>query len=178
MIYIFLANGFEEIEAICPIDILKRGGLDVKTVGVTGKTVTGAHGIPFVCDMEIGEISADAECLILPGGMPGTLNLANCPKLKELLLKAQKDGRFIAAICAAPSVLGAYGILKGKKAVCYPGFEEKLDGATVRDELCVTDGKIITAKGPGAAAEFGFSILSALKGETETAEKLKVNMIF
>ena len=125
MIYIFLAEGFEECEALAPIDILRRAGLDVKTVGIGSKIVTGSHNIPIVCDLEETELSTEnLEAVILPGGMPGTLNLENSPTVQKFLEFAAKNQLIIAAICAAPSILGHKGLLKGKKATCFTGFEK------------------------------------------------------
>ena len=167
MIYFFLAEGFEEIEALCPIDIMRRAGLEVKTVGVGAKEITGSHGITVVADMIDTEYNDKApELVFLPGGMPGTLNL----KASETVQKAIKDAlmcdAYIAAICAAPMILGELGMLCGKEAICYPGFEDKLVGAKISDKKVVRDGKILTAKGMGAALDFGLMIVEIFKGET------------
>ncbi len=173
MIYLFLADGFEEIEALAPLDILRRAGKKVMTVGVTGKTVTGSHGIPVLCDVTVEEVDPDEmpEAVILPGGMPGTKhldeNLFVCAFTKAVF----KNGGLVCAICAAPSVLGHIGILAGKNAVCFPGFESELVGANVSAESVVRDGNIITAKGAGVALDFGFAITAALCGEDD-AKKL------
>lgn len=180
MIYLFLAKGFEEIEALAPVDLLRRAGKSVATVAVgSGREVVGAHGIAVTADMTIDEITdgEDAEMLILPGGMPGTKNLAACERLSELLVSAANDGKtYIAAICAAPSVLGELGILKGKKATCYPGFEAYLEGAIISDERVVADGRILTAAGMGVAVEFGLAAVRMLCGEEE-AERLRNSVI-
>ena len=148
MIYVFLADGFEEIEALTPVDVLRRAGFDVKTVGVTGKTVTGSHNIPVVADITIEEVTdKDLQGVILPGGMPGTLNLENNDTVQQFADLAVKKGLLLGAICAAPSILGHKGILNGKNATCFPGFEESLIGAYVQDAFVVTDGNIITGKG-------------------------------
>ncbi len=166
MLYVFLAEGFEELEAIAPIDILLRGGVEVKTVGVTGKVVKSTHGIPFTADIEIGEATTDGlEAIVLPGGMPGTANLEASAEVQKFIDFATENGKYVCAICAAPSILGHKGLLKGKKAICYPGMGGHLEGAKVPPEQAVTDGKTVTGKGPGAAAEFGFAILKELKGE-------------
>ena len=178
MIYVFLAEGFEETEAITPIDMLRRCGKEVITVGVTGKTVTGAHNIPVVCDITIDEASADKlEMIILPGGMPGTNNLAACNKLTDIIRHCSDNGIFIGAICAAPSIIGKMGLLNGKKAVCYPGFEEMLPGAEVLDVPAVCDGKFITSRGAGTALEFSYELITALMGK-ETADKLAGSIIW
>ncbi|MDR0987558.1 MAG: DJ-1/PfpI family protein [Ruminococcus sp.] len=173
MVYVFLADGFEEIEAICPTDILRRANVLVQTVGVPGKTVTGSHGIPVTADLSISEIKLDdaLEMIVLPGGMPGTDNLQKDPGVNNALDFAAQNDIYIAAICAAPKILGAKGLLNGKKATCFPGYEEELKGAEIVDKSVVTNGKIITAKGAGAALLFGFELTKALKGQ-ETAEKI------
>lgn len=177
MIYVFLADGFEEIEALAPVDILRRGGLNVKTVGVGGKTVCGAHKIPVVCDITEEETVTDGlEGIILPGGMPGTLNLEKNECVQRFIDFAAENGLFIGAICAAPSILGHKGLLKGRKATCFPGFEKELDGAEFLDLPVVTDGKITTACGAGAAFDFGFRLLSELTENKEGADALKKSM--
>jgi 4-methyl-5(b-hydroxyethyl)-thiazole monophosphate biosynthesis len=178
MVIIFLANGFEEIEAIAPIDILRRGGVDVKTVGVGGKTIIGAHNIPFICDFETGvPLPASTKGVILPGGMPGTKNLAASSFVSETLDYAAKAGLIIGAICAAPSVLGELGLLKGKKATCFPGFEDKLIGAEIANDYVVRDGNFITAKGAGVAADFGFALLEAFTDKANS-DKVRAAMQF
>lgn len=178
MIYIFLADGFEEAEALVPLDILRRGGLAVKTVGVGGKTVTGSHGIPVVADITEDEaVFNGLTAVILPGGMPGTLNLKANGTVNKFLDYAQNKGLIIGAICAAPSVLGAKGFLRNKKAVCFPGFEEELLGACIADSPAVRDGNIITACGAGATFDFGFLLLSAFIGSA-AAERLKTAMLY
>lgn len=166
MIYMFLAEGFEEVEALAPLDLIRRAGLEIKTVGVGSKTVVGSHGIPVVADMTADKLSDDApDMVILPGGMPGTKNLDSCETVHKAISDAVKNDAYICAICAAPMILGKLGLVRGKNAVCYPGFEEYLDGATIPNTKVVRDGKIITAKGMGAAVEFGLAIVSALKGD-------------
>ncbi|MBE6780967.1 MAG: DJ-1/PfpI family protein [Ruminococcaceae bacterium] len=178
MIYVFLANGFEECEALAPIDILRRAGFDVITVGVNGKTAVGAHNIPVICDITIDEASFnDIEAIILPGGMPGTINLENDKTVQAAIDFASKNGLLIGAICAAPSILGHNNLLKHKKATCFPGFEKDLLGAEYIDTAVVRDGNIITAKGAGVAFQFGFELLAYLKDE-KTANDLKIQMMF
>ncbi len=165
MIYVFLANGFEEVEALTPVDVLRRGGVDVKTVGIGGKTVTGSHGISVLADLEESEMDvASLSGVVLPGGMPGTKHLDASETVKTALAAADKKGVLIAAICAAPSVLGHAGLLDGKRATCFPGFEGELTGATLCHDVAVTDGNVITGKGAGAALPFALAILSYLKG--------------
>ena len=171
MVYVLLADGFEEVEAIETIDILRRGGVNLQTVGINGKRVTGSHKITVEADILIDEVSAnEMEALILPGG-PGHQLIEKSQKAKDLIMKAYSDC-ILAAICAAPSILGKMGLLNGKKATCFPGYEEYLQGALVTGEKAQTDGNIITARGAGAASDFGFSILTALKGE-QTALNIK-----
>ncbi len=181
MVIVFLADGFEESEAICPIDILIRAGFDVKTVSVTSeKTVVGAHSIPIIADLTVDQLRIDTDSLdavILPGGMPGTQNLLNSTHVTDTVKSAYANGKTVCAICAAPIVLAAAGILEGKSATCFPGFEDRLTGAIFTDSPVVTDGKIITAKGMGAAYRFGLEIVSELCGE-EKARTLAESMIY
>lgn len=175
MIYMFLADGFEEVEALCPLDILRRAGLDVTTVGVGGKDViAGAHGIVVQADIpDVMYRDASPDMIILPGGMPGSANLDESKTVDAALKVAAKKGAYLCAICAAPLVLGKRGYLEGKNAVCYPGFEGYLNGATVSEtETVVRDGNVITAKGMGVAFEFGLELVRAMK-DNETAEKIK-----
>ncbi|MGM9760708.1 MAG: DJ-1 family glyoxalase III [Parabacteroides sp.] len=170
--FLFLAPGFEEIEALATVDILRRGGVDVKMISITeSRTVVGAHGIEVVADALFGEVVyADADALILPGGMPGATNLNDCDPLRKLLLDQYRAGRIVAAICAAPLVLGGLGFLKGRRATCYPGFEDRLIGATITGEATETDGPVITGHGPGQAFNFGLALLSAIKNEAVADE--------
>ena len=167
MVYLFLANGFEEIEALCPLDLLRRAGVEVTTVGIGGgDLIHGAHGITVAADIPDTMFSdSTPELLILPGGMPGAKNLDESRIVDSALRAATRSGALIAAICAAPMVLGKRGLLAGKRATCFPGFEETLTGATVTGEGVERDGNIITAKGMGVAQEFGLSLVAALKGE-------------
>ncbi len=179
MIYVLFADGFEELEAIAPVDILRRAGKEVITVGVTGKTVLGSHGIPVVCDCSVDDVvlSGNIEAVVLPGGMPGTLNLEKSEAVQKLLDFAKENNKIIGAICAAPSILGHKGFLKGKKATCFNGFEKELIGAEVLSIPTVKDGNIITAFGAGAAFEFGYALLKALTDE-KTSENMKKSMRF
>ncbi len=173
MIYMFLAEGFEEVEALAPLDLLRRAGLSVTTVGVGGKTVTGAHGISVLADLADTEYCDDTpEMIFLPGGMPGTLNLAKSEVVQSAIRTAVKTDAYLAAICAAPSILGDLGLLRGKEAIAYPGFEERLVGATVSKKRVVRDGKILTAAGMGVAVEFGLAIVEELLGK-QKAEELR-----
>ena len=170
--FLFLAPGFEEIEALATVDILRRGGVDVKMISITDScTVKGAHGIEVVADALYGDAEySDAAALILPGGMPGATNLNDFDPLREQLLEQYRAGRIVAAICAAPLVLGGLGLLKGRRATCYPGFEERLIGAEATGEATETDGPVITGRGPGLASNCGLAILSAIKSEAVADE--------
>ena len=176
---IFLADGFEEIEGLTVVDILRRAGIDISMISINGKKkVTGAHGIALDTDEDIVQCDPDKlDMLVLPGGMPGTTNLAACEKLTEALKKADQEKRGIAAICAAPSVLGDLGFLKGKKAVCYPGFESRLTGAEVLAVPVVTDGHITTSRGMGTAIAFALELTKRLKDE-ETAKQVGRSIIY
>lgn len=177
-IFVFLADGFEEIEAITPIDVFRRAGLNVQTVSVMDKqTVSGAHGIPVVADKMFADIhSEDAEMLLLPGGLPGATNLDAHQGLSNMILAFASEGKALAAICAAPLVFGNRGLLQGKKATCYPGFESYLTGAEYTAALVEKDGNFITAKGPGAAMDFAFAIVEKYCG-IEKVHELKSGMM-
>ena len=167
MVYMFLADGFEEIEALCPLDLMRRASIEVTTVGVKKKGITGAHGITVLADVIDTELDAsDMDMVFLPGGMPGTLNLAASAIVTDTLRAALERDCYIAAICAAPSILGDMGLLDGKNAVCYPGFEERLTGATVCYDKVVLDGKLLTARGMGAALDMGLKIVEIFCGKT------------
>ncbi len=175
MIYALLVDGFEEIEAIEPIDIIRRAGLNVLTVGVNSEMVKGAHDITIKTDILIEDVNKeDMELLMLPGGA-GHTKLDEDKRVHELIDYANNEGIYIAAICASPSIIGKKGLLKGKKATCFPGFEEYLVGAEVVLDSVVKDGKIITARGAGAAADFGFEIVGLLKNK-EVSDGLRGTM--
>ena len=168
MVYIFLANGFEEIEALYTVDVLRRAGVDIKTVG-------GSHNIPVVCDVYKDEIDIndDFDMIILPGGLPGSTNLDSDETVDSFIKVASEKNKFICAICAAPFILGKRGLLKGKHATCYPGFEKELIGASIPIDCdVVVEKNIITARAMGSADIFAFSILEALKSK-EDAESIK-----
>ena len=168
MIYVFLANGFEEVEALTPVDILRRCELEVCTVGVGGsQVVQGSHGIVVAADAEDSDIKIgdETDMIILPGGMPGTLNLEKSPYVQKAIDFCVENDKYVAAICAAPSILGHKGLLKGKTATCFPGFENELLEADVSGELVCVDGKIITAKGAGAAMKFALKLAEITAGE-------------
>jgi 4-methyl-5(b-hydroxyethyl)-thiazole monophosphate biosynthesis len=176
MVYVFLADGFEEIEALTPMDVLRRAGLDVRTVGVGSKRVTGSHRVEVTADIEEGAMKfGNLQAVVLPGGLPGAVNLDRSQSVQKAVARCFEDGGYVAAICAAPSVLGHMGLLKGKRATCSPGFEKELLGAEFRDESVVADGKIITGNGPGAAMPFALKLAEVLSGE-ETARRLRKSM--
>ena len=176
--YIFFAEGFEEIEALTPVDVLKRAGLDVTLVSVSGnKIVKSTRGVGIVTDRLFEELDyTDADLLLLPGGQPGADNLDRHEGLKKVILAADQKKKPIAAICAAPQVLGHLGLLQGKRATCYPGMERELTGALCKGTPCETDGNIITGKGVGAAMKFSLAIVEMLVSK-EKAEELKKKMV-
>lgn len=178
-VYVFLADGLEEIEGLTVVDLLRRAEVEVCTVSVTGrKTVAGAHKIEIGADALFEETDfSDADMLVLPGGMPGTKNLGAHEGLGKLLRSENEKGTGIAAICAAPSVLGDMGLLDGKTAVCYPGFEERLTGASIGSATVATDGNITTSRGMGTAIDFGLELVKRLCGE-ERAENLAKSIIY
>lgn len=177
MIYVFLANGFEETEAIAPIDILKRSDLEVVTVGIGGERIKGSHGIEVIADIVESDVilTDKVDMIVLPGGMPGTLNLEKNPTVNAAIRFCVENDKYIGAICAAPSILGKLGLLKGRNAVCFPGFEKFLEGANLYEDIVAKDGKIITAKGAGAAIEFGLALSAVLAGQ-QKADSIKASL--
>ena len=167
MVYLFLANGFEEIEALCPLDLLRRAGVEVTTVGIGSEVIRGSHGITVHADiLDIMYRDSSPDMIILPGGMPGAKNLDESKTVDVAIKTASRHRAYIAAICAAPFVLGKRGLLEGKNATCFPGFEDELEGATiVKDSGVVVDGNVITARGMGVAQKFGLTLVSLLCGE-------------
>ena len=172
-LYAFLADGFETVEALAVIDVLRRGNIDVCTVSISDhKEVVSAHNIPVMADRIFNECDfSDGDALFLPGGMPGTLNLEAHEGLSKLIDKYNEEGKYLAAICAAPSILGHHNILNGKKATCYPGYEKDLYGAEASKEAVVVDGKVITARGMGKAVGLGLKLLEVFAGK-DTADKM------
>lgn len=171
MIITLLANGFEEIEALTPVDILRRAGLKVFTCGITGAAVTGSHGIEVKADLLPDDVNLDeVEMVILPGGMPGSTNIDAHPFTDKIIDAVLKNNGRIAAICAAPLVLGRRGLLDGKEAICYPGFEGELKGSVISSHSVVTDRNITTAKGMGVALEFSKELVKLLVGEEKAKE--------
>ncbi|MBQ8545720.1 MAG: DJ-1/PfpI family protein [Clostridia bacterium] len=179
MVYIFLANGFEEIEALCVLDFLRRANIDTQTVGIGEKTITGSHKIPVVCDITDADLKGNEtfDMIILPGGLPGATNLDDSKVVDHFIRRAVDENKFISAICAAPFILGKRGILKGKRATCYPGFEDQLIGAEIVNEGCVRDGKVITAQAMGKSHDFALEIIEALTSK-ETRQKLRDAVLY
>lgn len=179
MIYLFLATGFEDIEALAPLDIIRRAGLDITTVSITGeKIVYSAHGVGVVADALLADVDLNgADMLVLPGGLPGSTNLDECEPLRQAILKHHAEGKPLAAICAAPMVYGHMGILEGVKATCYPGVQGQLKGAEYTGEIVTKDGQFITGRGPGAAMAFGYAIAEHFLGE-EAVAPLREGMIY
>lgn len=171
-VYIFLADGFEEIEALTVVDLLRRAGIEINMVSITGKQeVTGSHKISVLADVLFEDTDFDdADMIVLPGGMPGTLNLMEHEGLDKLLKNFHRVNKNIAAICAAPSVLASKGILTGKKATCYPGIESKLTDSTVLAQDVVEDGNVITSRGFGTAIDFALAIIKKLTDENKARE--------
>lgn len=173
MIFLFLADGFEEIEALAVVDILRRADLDVRMVGVNTLSPKGAHGIPVQADVVDTELLFDdMQAVVLPGGMPGTLNLEASPIVQKAVSYAVDKGIPVAAICAAPSILGHGDYLNGIEATCYPGFEKDLTGAVISDKRVVTDGLFTTASGAGVAVDFALELVSRLVSPT-TAKSIR-----
>lgn len=176
---VFLADGLEEIEGLTVVDILRRAGVEVVTISVSGKKeVTGAHQITILADELFEQVDfTKLYGVVLPGGMPGTLNLMKHEGVNRILHQFDQEGKLVAAICAAPSVLGQAGLLKGRKATCYPGFEEKLTGAVTSTESVVQDGNIITSRGMGTAIPFALSLTAYFQGQ-EKAEEIGASIIW
>ena len=179
MIYVFLATGFEDIEALAPVDIMRRAGLEVETVSITGnEVVVSAHGVGVVADTLIEAVDFDdAEMIVLPGGLPGATNLDACQMLRQGIMELFESGRPLAAICAAPQVYGHLGILEGRRATCYPGCESHLRGAVYTGAIVERDGRFITGRGPAAAMEFGYALAEYFLG-TEAVKPLRDGMIY
>lgn len=169
MIYMFLANGFEETEALAPLDLLRRAEQKILTVGIGGTQITGAHGITVAADIAVSDmvLGGDLEMIILPGGMPGTLNLEKSEAVQTAIDFCIDRNLYIGAICAAPSILGHKGLLDGREAIAYPGFETQLGNAVISENSVCRSGNIITAKGAGVAIEFGLKLVEVLCGKGE-----------
>ncbi len=167
----FLAEGFEEVEAVTPADFLRRSNVEVVLAGVSGRKVTGAHGISIECDIEVSQIRGSYDGIIIPGGMPGAANIAKDPKSMQIITTAMNSSILIGAICAAPAlVLGANGLLKGRSFTCYPGFENQVTEGRFQNKRVVCDGNLITSMGPGTAAEFSETLIEYLCGQRQVRE--------
>ena len=168
MVYMLLGTGFEETEAIAPLDLLRRAGVEVKTVGLNGKVIYGSHGIGVEADLEIGQLDlSNLEMIILPGGLGGVASIRGCQAAMDAVRYAYENGKYTAAICAGPTVLADLGIVDGKNATCYPGCEGQMGTANMVEAAAVTDGKLITGTSAGCAVPFGLALITALKGQEE-----------
>lgn len=178
-VYEFLATGFEDIEALIPLDIMRRAGVDFKTVSITGDLyVESAHGVSIKADMLIEDADmSDADLIMLPGGLPGATNLNAHNGVKKAIIEQNARGKMIGAICAAPMVLGGIGLLQGRRATCYPGFEKYLEGAEYTHELCTVDGNITTGEGPAAALPYAYTLLAALT-DRQTTDQVAEGMMY
>ncbi len=173
MVYVFLADGFEIVEAMAPVDMLRRANVGVTTVGIDKKVITSSCGIPVTADIVSNEFEfEDVEAVVIPGGSQGVINLENSSLVQSVVDEAVQKGILVCAICAGPSLLGHKGLLKGKHAICYPGFEDALEGAFIAKDYVVADGDFITAKGAGVSIEFGLEIVRELVGD-EAAETVR-----
>ena len=177
MIYMFFADGFEEVEAVATLDVIRRAGIEIQSVGIGADVICGSHNMKFICDKTDSEITPDESLsgIILPGGMPGTTNLMYNSVVNDFIDYCNSNNLLICAICAAPMILGRKGLLQNKEAICFPGFENELSGATISEKFVCRDGNIITAKGMGSAINFGIEIVSALT-DSATSEKLKATL--
>lgn len=173
MTYVFLANGFEEMEALITVDLLRRANVPVQTVGVGGKQIMGSHQIPVIADITEDEVSLEGlKMVVLPGGLPGTPNLEQSQIVKNTVTACLEKGGYVAAICAAPSILGHMGLLKGKRATVSDGFKGEISGAEYTGELVTLDGQIVTGRGPMASVNFALKLVDLL-ADKETAERLR-----
>ena len=177
MVYMFLGTGFEETEAIAPLDLLRRAGVEITTVGLNGKVIYGSHGIGVEADLEIGQLDlTNLEMVILPGGLGGVASIKGCPAAMDAVRLAYESGKFVAAICAGPTILASLGITDGKHATCYPGCEAQMGTAIMENTAAVTDGKIITGTSAGCAIPFGLQLIAALKGQ-EAADTIAKQIV-
>ncbi len=177
--YLFLAYGFEEVEALTSVDLLRRAGISVITVSISGKNlVTGAHSIPVIVDIKFDESDFDdVDALIIPGGQPGVDNLTSCSRTVEIIKKNYEEGKLIGAICAAPMLLGKIGVLEGRTATCYPGCEGALKGANLSEDNVCVDGNVITSRGVGTAIDFALELIKYLVGE-DKAKEVKDSIVY
>ena len=174
MVYVLLGTGFEEVEAIAPIDLMRRAGINVLTVGVDGKAVTGSHGITVEADITLEQMDlTDLEMIVLPGGLGGVATARKSQPALDALTFAYENDKYVAAICAGPTVLAELGIIGTSRATCYPGCEDGMGNATVTEDACVTDGKLITGASAGCAIPFALALIEALKGKEEASRIAK-----
>ena len=177
MVYMLLGTGFEETEAIAPLDLLRRAGIEVMTVGINGKTVYGSHGIGIEADLELGQMDlTNLEMIILPGGLGGVASIKASEAALDAVRFAWENGRYVAAICAGPTVLAQLGITDGKKATCFPGCAEQMGNAVLLTQAAVTDGTVITGTSAGCAIPFGLALIAALKGQ-EAADAIEKQIV-
>lgn len=178
MVYIILGNGFEEIEAVAPCDILRRGGVEVKFAGIGGTLIKGGNGITVQADCTVEELDLEhMELIMLPGGMGGVRSILGSETALNAVKYAHENGKLVSAICAAPTILAKLGITDGKHATVYPGMEDQMGSAIMEDANAVRDGKVLTGRAPGAALDFGYMLLEELKG-AETAQKVRGGMVY
>lgn len=178
MVIMILGNGFEPVEALAPVDILRRGGVEVQMAGIGGKTIQAGHGITVQADCTVEEADFEhAEMVVLPGGLGGVRSIYGCKTAMQAIEKAYEDGKFVAAICAGPTLLANLHITDGKKATCYPGCESQMGSAVCLPQDVVRDGRVITGRAAGAALDFGLALLAALKGE-EAAKKIADAIVY
>ena len=178
MVYIVLGTGFEEMEAICPCDILRRGGVEVQYAGIGGKLVTGGKGITVQADCTVEEMDLQTmDMIVLPGGLGGVHSILASETAMAAVRYAYENGKYVAAICAAPSILAKLGITNGKQATVYPGMESEMGSALMQDANAVRDGRALTGRAPGAAFDFGLMLLETLK-DVETASQVKQGMVY
>ncbi len=177
MVYMLLGTGFEETEAVAPLDLLRRAGVNVATVGINGKTVYGSHGIGIEADLELGQMDlTNLEMIILPGGLGGVASIKASGAALDAVRFAWENGRYVAAICAGPTVLAQLGITDGKKATCFPGCAEQMGNAVLLTQAAVTDGTVITGTSAGCAIPFGLALIAALKGQ-EAADAIEKQIV-
>ena len=177
MVYMLLGTGFEETEAIAPLDLLRRAGIEIQTVGLNGRIIYGSHGIGVEADIEIGQMDlTQLEMIILPGGLGGVASIRGCQAAMDAVRFAYENDKYTAAICAGPTVLADLGIPNGKNATCYPGCEGQMGSANMVEAAAVTDGKLITGTSAGCAVSFGLALIAALKGQEE-ADRIEKQIV-
>lgn len=177
MVYMLLGSGFEETEAIAPLDLMRRAGISVSTVGLDGKIVYGSHGVGVVADLTLNEMnSEDLEMIVLPGGLGGVASIRACEKAMDAIRNAWESGKYTAAICAGPTVLAELGITDGKNVTCFPGCESQMGNVNLVSQPAVTDGKLITGTSAGCAVPFGLALIAALKGQ-EAADAIQKQIV-